>query len=119
MGHKDFPVELARNRGIKICLGTEGIVAAGGTNLFDDLFELKREYPHISAQELFGWVTKNPAAALRASDKLGSIAPAKCADIVGVRFPYESGEDLLERLVMSDPKVAFVMVGGEEVIVDC
>jgi len=118
MEHKSFPIEVARNRKVRICLGSEGMVAVGGTNLFDDLCELKKAHPHISAAEMLNWVTKNPAAALRASDKLGSLTPGKYADIIGVRFSCNSGEDVLEKLLISDQKIAFVMVGGEEIIVD-
>jgi 5-methylthioadenosine/S-adenosylhomocysteine deaminase len=118
MEHKSFPLEVARNRGIQICLGTEGMVAAGATNLFDDLFCLKMAYPHIPAAEMLRWVTKNPAAALKASDKLGSVTPGKYADIIGVRFLCDPGENILETLLISDPTVAFVMVNGEEIIVD-
>ncbi|MCL2218851.1 MAG: amidohydrolase family protein [Chitinispirillia bacterium] len=118
MEHKPLSVEIARNRGVRLCLGTEGMVAAGDTNLFDELFELKMKYPHISARELISWVTKNPAAALQASDKLGSLTPGKLADIIGVRFPYGERDNILEKLLISEPMVGFVMIGGEEIIVD-
>lgn len=116
MGHKSFPVEAACNRGVQICLGTEGLAATGYANLFDDLFQLKCSYPHITALELLRWVTKNPAAALRVSDKLGSLSVGKFADVIGVRFPYDADADLLETLLVSEPEIDFVMVGGEEII---
>jgi cytosine/adenosine deaminase-related metal-dependent hydrolase len=117
MEHKSFPLEVAHKRGVNICLGTEGMVPAGEMNLFDDIFRLKSSYPHISAAEMLGWVTKNPAAALRASDKLGAISPGKYADIIGVRFPCDDGDDVLETLIISDPDIVFVMIGGEEIII--
>ncbi|MDR2578688.1 MAG: amidohydrolase family protein [Chitinispirillales bacterium] len=116
--HKSFPIEVARERGFQICLGTEGMTPAGQMNLFDDLFRLKTAYPHIGAAEMLSWVTKNPAAALRASDKLGTISPGKHADIIGVRFPYNDGDDILETLLLSDHEISFVMVGGEVIIAD-
>jgi len=118
MEHKSFPIEVARNRGVQICLGTEGAMPAGEVNILEELYQLKMAYPQISAAEMLGWATKNPAAALRMSDKLGSITPGKYADITGIRFSCESSDDILESLLTSDPDVAFVMIGGEEVIVD-
>jgi len=118
MEHKSFPIEVARNRGVQICLGTEGTMPAGEVNLLEELYQLKMAYPQISAAEMLGWATKNPSAALRMSDKLGSITPGKYADIIGIRFSYENDDDILESLLTSDPDVAFVMIGGEEVIVD-
>jgi 5-methylthioadenosine/S-adenosylhomocysteine deaminase len=117
-GHKSFPIEIARERGFQICLGSEGMTPAGRMNPFDDLFRLKTAYPNISAAEMLFWVTKNPAAALRATDKLGTISPGKYADIIGVRFQYNDNDDILETLLVSDHEVGFVMVGGEVVIAD-
>ncbi|MDR3013511.1 MAG: amidohydrolase family protein [Chitinispirillales bacterium] len=117
MEHKSFPIEVAYSRGVQICLGTEGMIPAGHANFFDDLFRLKMAYPHIGAAELLRWVTRNPAAALKASDRLGGIGPGKYADIIGVQFSCGAGDDILETLLISDPEIAFVMVGGEEVII--
>jgi imidazolonepropionase-like amidohydrolase len=117
MGHKSFPLEAANRRGVQICLGTEGTMPPGELNLFDELFELKMAYPHIAASEMLQWVTKNPASALRVYDKLGSVTPGKYADIIGVRFSYSASDDILETLLVSDPQVAFVLIGGKEVIV--
>jgi len=117
MGHKSFPLEAANRRGVQICLGTEGMMPPGELNLFDELFELKMAYPHITASEMLQWVTKNPASALRMYDKLGSITPGKYADIIGTRFSYGVNDDILETLLVSDPEVAFVLIGGKEVIV--
>ncbi|MFP4012548.1 MAG: amidohydrolase family protein [Chitinispirillaceae bacterium] len=118
LGHKGFPVDVARNRGVQICLGTEGSLPAGEMNLFDELFHLKTAYPHISASEMIGWVTKNPAAAIGMSDKLGSIRPGKHADLIGVRFPHDPEEDILESMFEADPDIGFVLIGGEEIIID-
>ncbi|MFP4164785.1 MAG: amidohydrolase family protein [Chitinispirillaceae bacterium] len=119
LGHKSFPVDVARNRGVQLCLGTEGSMPAGEMSLFDELFDLKMAYPHISASEMIRWVTKNPAAALKLSDQLGSISPGKHADLIGVRFPYNPGENILESMFETDPEIAFVLIGGEEIITDC
>lgn len=118
LGHKGFPVDVARNRGVQLCLGTEGSLPAGEMNLFDELFQLKMAYPHISASEMIGWVTKNPASALGLSDQLGSISPGKHADLVGVRFPYDPEENILESMFEADPEIGFVLIGGEEIIID-
>ncbi|KMQ50704.1 amidohydrolase [Chitinispirillum alkaliphilum] len=118
MNHKSFPLEVALNRGVSICLGTEGVAAAGEMSLFDELFSLRMAHPHIPAREMLKWVTTNPAAALRMSEHLGSISPGKLADIIGVRFAYDTSQDLLEEMLMEDPEIQFVLIDGEEVIVN-
>jgi imidazolonepropionase-like amidohydrolase len=62
------------------------------------------------------WVTQNPADALGAGDKLGSLAEGKLADIIGVRIRHDGGEDLLEQLIVGESDVRLVIVNGEEVI---
>jgi len=117
LGHKAFPIDVARSRGINICVGTESVSAPGTTSLFDELYRIKSAYPHIPAKEMLRWVTRNPASALKMGNDLGSLTPGKRADIIGVRFAHDSREDLLEELLLEEPEVALVIVDGEEVIV--
>ncbi len=119
LGHKPFPVDVARNRGINLCIGTESSATAASMSLFDELYTLKQDYPHIPALELITWITLNPAKALRCANELGTLEPGKKADITGVRFAHENGADLLEELLVEQPEVVFVMVNGEEIIVGC
>ncbi len=118
MGHKSFPLEVALNRGVSICLGTEGVAAAGEMSLFDELYSLRMAHPHIPAKEMIKWVTENPAAALGMSKQLGSILPGKFADIIGVRFAHDQSEDMLEEMLVQDLQVEFVLIDGEEVVVN-
>jgi len=49
LGHKMFPLDVARNRGISLCVGTESIVYSESMDLLDELYLAKRNYPHIPA----------------------------------------------------------------------
>jgi cytosine/adenosine deaminase-related metal-dependent hydrolase len=118
LGHKRFPLEVALNRDICLCLGTEGILPAGEISMLDELFAVKQAYPHIPAVEMLRWVTANPATALRMGDHLGSLTQGKLADMIAVRFPHDPKEDILEELLMSDVEMALVMVDGQELIAD-
>jgi cytosine/adenosine deaminase-related metal-dependent hydrolase len=118
IGHKRFPLEVALNRHILFCLGTEGIAPAGGMGLLDELYALKCTYPHISAAEMLKWITRNPAFALKMGDSLGTLSPGKLADLIAVRFTHDPREDILEELIMADVEMALVMVDGQEIIAD-
>lgn len=118
LGHKRFPIDVARNRRMQLCLGTEGIMPMGGLSMLDELFALKNIYPHIPALEMLGWITRTAANALKMGHLLGSLTPGKLADILAVRFSHGPKEDLLEQLIMSDVEMAMVMVDGQEIIVD-
>ena len=118
LGHKEFPLDVALKRGITICAVTESIADAGSASLFDELHVIKNRYPHIPVQEMLKWVTLNPARALGIDHHIGSLQEGKVADIIGVRFAHEPSAEILEELVQEDPTISFVMVDGEEVIVD-
>ncbi len=118
LGHKPFPLDAARLRKIPLCLGTESIVYSESMDLFDELNYAKRHYPHIPAKEMLEWVTINPARAIDAEHDLGSLEAGKLADVIGVNIRHDKAEDLLEQLILGEPEVGLVMVGGEEVIAD-
>ncbi|HLV30435.1 MAG TPA: amidohydrolase family protein [Chitinispirillaceae bacterium] len=118
MGHKPFPLEVALNRNVSLCLGTEGVAAPGFMSLFDELFAIKNSYPHIPAKQMINWVTQNAANAINAGHLLGSLSEGKFADMMAVRFSHNPHEDILEELIISDPEMIMVMVDGEEVIVN-
>jgi cytosine/adenosine deaminase-related metal-dependent hydrolase len=118
IGHKEFPLDVAFRRGVNICLGTEGPGLSRPMNLFDELFQIKQAYPHFTAPELLSWVTRNPAKALGLGDKLGSLEEGKIADIIGLRAPETAADDILDEVMREEIEVAFVMVDGEEIIID-
>ncbi len=118
--HKEFPLDLARARDIPLCVMTESPEQSHSLSLFDELFFLKQKYPYLPAAEMLRWVTQNPARALGLAERLGVLKPDAFADLLAVRIPAapREGEDILEGLILSDPDICFVMVNGEEVIVD-
>jgi 5-methylthioadenosine/S-adenosylhomocysteine deaminase len=118
LGHKAFPLDVAIKRGVLLCAGTESISCERSMNLFDELYCARRKYPHIPASDMLRWITVNPARALGAGDSLGSLEPGKFADILGVRFHQDPGDNILDELIMSEPEVRFVVVNGEEIIED-
>jgi 5-methylthioadenosine/S-adenosylhomocysteine deaminase len=118
MGHKIFPMDIALKRNCNICLGTESIAPHGFLSLFDELYGLKKAYPHISAKEFLKMVTQNPAKALKADHNLGSLTVGKLADFIAVRFSHAPDEDILEELLVEEPEVTLVVIDGEEIIVN-
>jgi 5-methylthioadenosine/S-adenosylhomocysteine deaminase len=117
LGHKPFPLDVAFRRGINICLGTETPTTGRPMNLFDELYQLKTAYPHIPARDMLRWATQNPANALGCGGQLGSLEVGKKADIVGIRMPHDTQNDILEEAIREEVEIAFVLVDGEEIII--
>jgi 5-methylthioadenosine/S-adenosylhomocysteine deaminase len=118
MNHKMLPIDVVLKRNVRLCIGTEGEYVPGSLSLFDELYLLKQQYPHISTLEMLRWVTRNPADALGAGEQLGSLSVGKLADIIGVRFAHDEASDLLDEMLTSDIEIALSMIDGQEVIVN-
>lgn len=118
MNHKLLPIDVVLNRGVRLCIGTEGGCTPGSFSLFDELYLLKQQYPHIPTMEMLRWVTQNPADALGIGDRLGSLSEGKYADVIGVRFAFDEASDVLDEMLFSDIEIILVMIDGQEVIVN-
>ncbi len=118
MNHKSLPIDVVLNRNVRLCVGTEGEYVPGSLSLFDELYLLKQQYPHLSTLEMLRWVTQDAADALGVGEKLGSLSVGKLADIIGVRFSHDEASDLLDDLLFSDIEIALSMIDGQEVIVN-
>jgi len=116
--HKPLSLDLALRRGIRVSIGTESAAESPGLSVFDELYLLRRQNPDLPPGDLLAMATRNPAAALGMAGKLGALAPGHFADMIGVHVPHDPQGDLLSELLSEEPTVGFVMVNGEEVIVD-
>jgi aminodeoxyfutalosine deaminase len=117
-GANRFPLEIALDRRVNVCVCTESVADTDSTDLFDELHFLKRAYKHVPAATMLDWVTRNPAQALGVGEKLGSLTEGAFADIAGVKFHYDPKQALLEDLLMEEHPVGLVVVNGEEVVAD-
>jgi imidazolonepropionase-like amidohydrolase len=71
----------------------------------------QKEFPSVSAEEIFQMVTVNPARALRQEDALGQIQPGFRADLIAV--PCSGSRDVHEQIIAFDGPVRWLMVNGQ------
>src|SRR5882724_8743630 len=111
--HRNMPfLETMKKQGINVCLGTDSLASNDSLNMLDEMQELARVLPLLSAQELLEMTTVNAAKALNQSGKLGRITPGAWADLIAA--PLEGmGGDPYEAIVFANKTVSFSMVGGE------
>ena len=107
-GHSRFAFDRLRSFGFNICLGTDSLASNESLSLFAEMRAFQKEFPSVSAEEIFQMVTVNPARALRQENALGKIRGGAFADLIAV--PFKSG-DLFEEIVAftGDP---WMMVAG-------
>jgi aminodeoxyfutalosine deaminase len=109
-GHSPFAFDRLRSFGFNICLGTDSLASNESLSLFAEMRAFQREFPSVSAEEIFQMVTVNPARALRYENALGQIRPGFGADLIAV--PCSTSSDIFEQIIECDAPVSRAMVNG-------
>jgi cytosine/adenosine deaminase-related metal-dependent hydrolase len=109
-GHSPFSFERLRSLGFNVCLGTDSLASNHTLSLFDEMRAFQKEFPSISAEEIFQMVTVNPARALRQESALGQIRSGFGADLIAV--PCSTSTDIFEQILAFDGPVSWLMVNG-------
>jgi aminodeoxyfutalosine deaminase len=110
-GHSPFAFDRLRSFGFSICLGTDSLASNESLSLFAEMRAFQKEFPSVSAQEIFQMVTVNPARALRHENALGQIRPGFGADLIAV--PCSTSTDVFEQILAFDGAVNWSMVNGQ------
>jgi cytosine/adenosine deaminase-related metal-dependent hydrolase len=109
-GHSPFSFERLRSFGFNICLGTDSLASNESLSLLAEMRAFQKEFPSVSAAEIFQMVTVNPARALRYENALGQIRPGFGADLIAV--PCSTSTDIFEQILAFDAPVSWSMVNG-------
>jgi aminodeoxyfutalosine deaminase len=109
-GHSPFAFDRLRSFGFNICLGTDSLASNESLSLFAEMRAFQKEFPSVSAEEIFQMVTVNPAGALRYENALGQIRPGFGADLIAV--PCSTSTDIFEQILAFDAPVSWSMANG-------
>ena len=83
---------------LPVAIGTDSLASVGSLNLFDELAEMRRLAPEITAATFLDSATRAGAAALGFARDFGTIAPGKRPGLVSVNVPAAE-RDVEEYLV--------------------
>lgn len=78
------PVDLMRNNGLKLTIGTDSLSSNDDLNMVKEIFSLQENFTNIPLGELLTWASKNGAEFLNKQDTFGSIEVGKTPGIVAV-----------------------------------
>lgn len=80
-GHSTWPLKLAIELGINVCLGTDSRVSNPDLNLLSELKTVAKLHPEIRSEVVLKLGTINAATALGIAATFGSIEPGKSANL--------------------------------------
>ena len=109
-GHSPFAFDRLCSLGFNVCLGTDSLASNESLSLFAEMRAFQKNFPPVSAEEIFQTVTVNPARALRQENALGQIRPGFGADLIAV--PCTGSTDIFEQIIACDVPVSWSMVNG-------
>src|SRR5436190_19844059 len=111
-GHSRFAFDRLRSFGFNICLGTDSLASNESLSLFAEMRAFQKEFPSVSAEEIFQMVTVNPARALRYENALAQIRPRFGADLITV--PCSTSTDIFEQILAFENPVDWVLAGNDQ-----
>jgi aminodeoxyfutalosine deaminase len=89
--HERFPLKKLVRAGVNVCLGTDSLISVYKTrrqtvelNMFEEMRELSRKEPRLSAKSILRMATANGARALGMSGEVGEISAGAFADLVSI-----------------------------------
>jgi cytosine/adenosine deaminase-related metal-dependent hydrolase len=112
-GHFAHPYRAMLERGVIVCLGTDGLASSPSLSVLDEVRALHARDPSLSGPLLLTMATLFGAWALRIDDVAGSLAPNKRADLAVVALPDTDADDPHTLLLEGDMPVVGTMIDGE------
>jgi cytosine/adenosine deaminase-related metal-dependent hydrolase len=110
-GHTPHPFRAWLDRGVPVALGTDSLASNPDLDLLAEARFVHERDPDLPGDVLLRMLTLHGATALGWADHLGSLTPAKYADIVVLRLPDENTPDPFD-LLWRCAEVDGVMIGG-------
>ncbi len=63
-GRPPFELDRFRSIGVSVCLGTDSLASNTSLSLFEEMRYLRRNFQHVSAEEIIDMTTRRPARAI-------------------------------------------------------
>ncbi len=112
-GQAPHPYRALLERGVIVCLGTDGLASSPTLSILDEARFLHRRDRSLSGKLLLTMATLFGAWAMRIDDIVGSIAPRKRADFAIVALPNEENADPYSLLFDHEGPVVGTMSDGQ------
>ena len=91
-GHPPHPFRDFLARGVRVCLGTDGLTSNPDLDILAEARFVATKYPGFPGDQLLRMVTLSGAEALGWADECGSLEVGKSADFVAVPLPDRDGD---------------------------
>ena len=91
-GHPPHPFRDFLARGVRVCLGTDGLTSNPDLDILEEARFVWERYPDFPGDQLLRMVTLSGAEALGWADECGSLEAGKSADFVAVPLPARDGD---------------------------
>jgi cytosine/adenosine deaminase-related metal-dependent hydrolase len=112
-GHDPHPSRAMLERGVVVCLGTDGLASAPTLGVLDEVRFLHARDPSLSGPLLLTMATLFGAWALRLDESAGSLVAGKRADLAVVALPDRDAADPHDLILEGDGPVVATLIDGQ------
>ena len=112
-GHPPHPFRDFLARGVRVCLGTDGLASNPDLDILSEARFVRSRYSDFPGEQLLRMVTLSGAEALGWANEAGSLEPGKSADFVAVPLPDVDAPDPHELLLAGHAGARQTMFRGE------
>lgn len=109
--HERFPLGLLLDSGVNVAFGTDSRASNASLSMFEQMRRMLDVYAELTPESVFKMATANGAKALQREKEIGSLAPGKLANMVGVSYRFPK-RDVFENILLAE-KANFSMVRGK------
>ncbi len=101
-GHLDYPMAEILERGINLAVGTDSRASNPDLNLMNELKEIRRRFPDVSAETILRMGTIHGASALGIADRVGTLECGRAGQMCFARL--SDPNDPYSFLIKSQPQ---------------
>lgn len=112
-GHSPYPLLELLEAGVRVVVGTDGLVSNRNLSILDELRAIAKHHPSISPTRLFHFATRDAHQALGNRLGTGTLTPDSPADFVVVPYEALGGSDPLTALLNSQVSPSATYIAGQ------
>jgi cytosine/adenosine deaminase-related metal-dependent hydrolase len=113
-GHDPYPLERMLRAGVAVTLGTDSRASSPDLNMLAEMRFAASRHPSVPRSTILRMGTHLGAVALGRAERIGSLSPAKKADLAIVRLPDRDAADPHDLLFDSEEPVVATWISGVE-----
>lgn len=115
-GHARYPLLELLGAGVNVCVGTDSLASNPSLSVLEELVHVRRQHPELPVDAVLAMGTLCAARALGLANLVGSLEPAKQADLAVFRSTGDLNQQPQEALLTGQVALERLYIAGERIL---